>query len=147
MISGEKLTIGEGTPMSSSAIEDRLQILDLHARYASTSSRSDREGWLDCWTDDGQWHAHIFQCDGKAAIAAQYDQIMVAFDKLFFISQPGVVTLDGDVARGQSQAMEIAHFKDGGFFKLAGIYEDQFERRGGRWLFRRRDYQPLVQDF
>jgi hypothetical protein len=132
---------------SASIIEDRLQILELHARYASTSSRCNREGWLDCWTEDGQWYSHIFQCDGKAAIAAQYDQIMVVFDNLFFISQPGELTIEGDVAHGPSQTMEIAHFKEGGFFKLAGIYQDRFEKRDGRWLFKRRDYQPLVQDF
>jgi ketosteroid isomerase-like protein len=132
---------------SNADIEDRLAIQDLHARYASTSSRCDREGWLDCWAEEGQWHSHIFKCDGKQAIADQYDQIMAAFETLFFISQAGVVTVNGDTATGQSQAMEIGRLKDGGFFKLAGIYQDTFERHGGRWLFRRREYQPLVQDF
>jgi len=133
-------------PLSGS-IEDRLEILELYARYASTSSRSDREGWLSCWAEDAAWVSHIFECIGKPAIANQYDQIMAAFDKLFFISQAGPIDITGDKASARSTAMEIARFKTGGFFKLAGNYEDQFVKRDGTWLFLRRDYRPTAQDF
>jgi ketosteroid isomerase-like protein len=133
-------------PLSGS-IEDRLEILELYARYASTSSRSDRQGWLTCWAEDAVWASHIFECVGKAAIAKQYDEIMAAFDKLHFISQAGPIEITGDTARAQSNAMEIACFKTGGFFKLAGNYEDRLVKRHGEWLFLRRDYQPSAQAF
>lgn len=133
-------------PLSGS-IEDRLEILELHARYATTSSRGDKAGWLTCWTQDGSWVSHIFECHGQAAISAKYDEIMAPFAKLFFLSQPGTIEIEGDTARGQSTAMEIAEFKAGGVFKLAGAYEDRFVKQGGEWLFARRDYQPVVVDF
>lgn len=131
----------------SGSIEDRLEIQELYARYASTSSRGDVDGWLSCWAGDAVWHSHIFDCHGTEQIKSQYSEIMSAFDKLFFIAQLGPLEIDGDTARAQSQAMEIAHFKQGGFFKLAGVYEDTLGKRGGEWLFVRRDYEPLVQDF
>ena len=129
------------------AIEDRLAIADLYGKYSTTASRCDRDGWLACWSDEAIWKSHIFVCNGKQEIARQYDEIMTAFDNLFFLSQPGPITFDGDTARVPSNATEIARFKTGGFFKLGGIYEDTFQRIGGAWFFARRDYQPLVQDF
>ncbi|MEZ5737075.1 MAG: nuclear transport factor 2 family protein [Novosphingobium sp.] len=131
----------------SGSIADRLEIQELYARYGSASSRGDREGWLACWADDAVWASHIFDCRGKAQIEKQYLEIMSAFDKLYFSSQLGPVEIDGETAKAQSQAMEIAHFKAGGFFKLAGVYEDTLARRDGDWLFIRREYQPVVQDF
>lgn len=133
-------------PLSGS-VEDRLEILELYARYASTSSRSDREGWLSCWAEDASWISHIFECVGKPAIAKQYDEIMDAFDKLYFISQSGPIDIRGDIAHASASAMEIAHYRQGGFFKLAGNYEDRLEKRAGQWLFVRREYAPSAQDF
>lgn len=72
---------------------------------------------------------------------------MAAFDKLFFISQAGPIHITGEKARARSTAMEIAQFKTGGFFKLAGNYDDQFVKRDGEWLFLRREYCPTAQDF
>jgi ketosteroid isomerase-like protein len=131
----------------SGSIEDRLEIQELYARYASASSRGDKEGWLSCWAQDAVWHSHIFDCHGTEQIMSQYLEIMSDFDKLFFIGQLGPLEIDGDTARAQSQAMEIAQFKQGGFFKLGGVYEDTLGKRDGQWLFVRRDYEPLVQDF
>jgi ketosteroid isomerase-like protein len=132
---------------SSGPIEDRLAIQDLYALYADTSSRGDREAWLSCWADDAQWCSHIFDCRGKQAIAAQYDQIMAPFEGLVFLSQVGPIEVSGDTARGRSAAREIGRLKDGGLFKLAGTYDDVIERRDGVWLFARRDYRPVVQEF
>lgn len=133
-------------PLSGS-IEDRLEIHELYGRYGNASSRSDREAWLACWAEDGQWHSHIFQCDGRPAIAAQYDQIMAMFDGLFFVGAVGAITIDGTVARVQSNAMEIGNLKQGGMFKLAGVYEDRLEKRSEGWLFVKRDYLPVVENF
>lgn len=133
-------------PMSGS-IEDRLEIYALYGRYGNASSRGDREPWLACWAEDGQWHSHIFACDGKPAIAAQYDQIMAMFDSLFFIGSVGEITIDGAVAHVQSNALEIGNLKQGGMFKLAGNYEDRLEKRPEGWLFVKRDYLPVVENF
>lgn len=133
-------------PLSGS-IEDRLEILELHARYATTSARGDKQGWLSCWTQDGAWVSHIFECHGREAILAKYEEIMAPFSKLFFLSQPGTIEISGETARGQSTALEIGELSAGGFFKLAGAYEDQFVKQDGEWLFSRRDYQPVVMNF
>lgn len=129
------------------SIEDRLEIHELYGRYGNASSRADREGWLGCWAPDGQWHSHIFQCDGIAAIADQYDTIMAMFDGLFFLGALGTVEIDGTVATAQSSAMEIGNLKQGGFFKLCGTYEDKLEKRAEGWVFRKRVYTPIAQDF
>lgn len=131
----------------SGSIADRLEIQELYARYASTSSRGDRKGWLSCWAQDSAWVSHIFECIGKEAVEKQYDAVMDMFDKLFFISQVGPITIEGETAYAAATAMEIANYKTGGFFKLAGNYEDQLVKRDGEWVFLRRDYRPTAQDF
>lgn len=132
----------------SGSIEDRLKIMELYGKYGSTSAKMDREGWLACWSEDAQWHSHLFACVGNAEIAAQYDQIVSAFSNLFFIATVGPIEIDGHQAKGGANAMEVASYKEGGgFFTLAGVYDDLIERRDGTWLFVRRDYRPLVQDF
>ena len=130
----------------SGPMEDRLAIQELHACYADASSRNAREDWLACWADDAKWYSHIFQCDGKEAIAAQFDQIMGMFDELAFISQHGPIQVEGNTARGRAVAREIGRLKDGGVFKLVGAYDDTFVRRDGVWLFARRDYRPIVME-
>lgn len=132
-------------PLSGS-IEDRLEIQELYALYADASSSNRRQQWLDCFTDDGQWNSHIFQCTGKDAIRAQGDEIMDMFDGLIFLSVMGPVTIDGDRATARSYAREIGNLKGGGVFKLAGAYEDTLRKENGRWLFERRDYTPVVDE-
>ena len=87
---------------------------------------------------------HIFNCEGKPALRAQWDQLWTAFDKVGFLSEIGWIQVDGDTARASSQAREIIRLKDGGLFKLIGHYDDYLLRENDRWLFSRRNYQPLV---
>lgn len=126
--------------------EDRMAIRELYGMYGDGSARGDRADWLDCWTDDAVWTTHIFTCEGKQAIGAQWDALWANFEKLAFLSDIGAIEVSGDTATGRSVAREIVALKGGGIYKLVGRYDDTFVRRGGRWLFLRRDYQPIAEE-
>jgi len=128
------------------SIEDRLAIRELYGSYGDASSRGDPETFLACWTDDGQWNSHIFQRSGKAELRAQWDLLWTNFDKVGFVSEVGSIEIDGDTANCRSVAREIVLLKGGGVYKLVGRCQDRVVRQDGRWLFARRDYEPLVEE-
>ena len=125
-------------------MEDRLLIRELFGLYGDASCRGDADAWLELFAEDCEWNSHIFNCEGKPALRAQWDQLWTAFDKVGFLSEIGWIQVDGDTARASSQAREIIRLKDGGLFKLIGHYDDYLLRENDRWLFSRRNYQPLV---
>lgn len=127
-------------------MEDRLAIRDLYGRYSDASTRGDVEDWLSCFTPDGQWNSHLFQCAGAAELRAQWDALWANFEKLGFLSEVGSIEVAGDAATCRSVAREVVRLKGGGLFKLIGRYDDVVVRKGGEWLFARRDYQPLVEE-
>jgi ketosteroid isomerase-like protein len=130
----------------SGPLEDRLLIRELYGLYADASNRGDAEAWLACFTDNGQWNSHIFQCTGKAELRRQWDQLWANFASLGFLSEIGPIEVTGDSARARSYAREIVRLSNGGLYKLIGAYEDEIVRQNGTWLFARRNYRPLVEE-
>lgn len=128
------------------SIEDRLDIRDLYGVYADASCRGDREDWVACFAEDGQWNSHIFQQSGRQALREQWDALWANFSSLAFLSEVHAIEIDGDAAIARALAREIVRLKDGGLYKLVGLYDDRLVRVGGKWLFSRRTYRPLVEE-
>lgn len=127
-------------------MEDRLAIRELYDTYGDGSCTGNADTFLSCWTDDGQWNTHIFTRTGKAELREQWDQLWAGFEKVAFLGNVLSIEVDGDRAKTRSVAREIVALKGGAIFKLAGLYHDQLERRGGQWLFARRDYEVLAEE-
>jgi hypothetical protein len=126
-------------------LEDRLAIQDLYGMSADASSRGDKDEWMGTFAQDGcEWNSHLFQCAGKAAIAAKWDELWVGFEKVGFLSTVGSIEVAGDTARARCTAREVIRLKDGKVFKLIGLYRDELLRVDGQWKFTRRNYEPLV---
>ena len=128
------------------SIEDRLAIRELYACYGDASSCANLNDWLACWADDGEWNTHIFERKGKTALGEQWDLIWANFSKVAFIGEVGAIEVDGDKALGRSVAQEIVRLKNGGIYKLIGRYEDQLVRKSGKWLFAKRNYEPIAEE-
>ena len=126
--------------------EDRMAIRDLYASYGDASARGAVEDWLACWAEDAQWNSHLFKRSGKAELREQWDMIWTNFDKVAFIGEVGAIEVDGDKAVCRAVAREIVRLRNGSVYKLVGQYEDLLVRKKGKWLFARRDYQPLVEE-
>jgi ketosteroid isomerase-like protein len=126
------------------SLEDRTLIRELYGRYGDASWRGDREAWLDCFTADGRWVSHLFNCTGKAELAATWDSLWKDWTSVAFLSEIGSIEASGDRAKVRSYAREIVQLKSGGIFKLAGHYDDELVRQNGQWLFASRIYKLMI---
>ena len=61
-------------------MEDRLAIRELYDTYADASCQGDAATFLSCWTDDGQWIIHLFNCTGKGEPREQWNTLWAGFD-------------------------------------------------------------------
>lgn len=125
-------------------IEDRLLIRELYNGYADAAFRSDRQAWLDCWADDGQWTTGFGTVSGKHALNAQWDAILKTFSSMAFFTELGAIEVSGERASGRAYCREILNLPDGRIRKFVGRYDDELVRENGAWRFARRDYKVLI---
>jgi hypothetical protein len=125
-------------------IEDRILIRELYGRYGDASWRGDREGWITCFTQDGCWTSHLFDCRGHTELRAEWDRLWADWEAVAFLGDIGAIEVEGDIASCRSYAREVVKLKSGGIFKLAGHYADSLRRENGDWLFARRDYTMTI---
>lgn len=126
--------------------EDRDAIRELYSTYGDASTCGDVDGFLACFTEDGQWNTHIFNRCGKAELRAQWDELWTAFERVGFLGEVGSIEVDCDTAVCRCVAREIVQLKAGGVYKLIGQYTDHLVRHGDTWLFARRDCRPIVEE-
>ena len=125
-------------------IEDRLAIRELFGTYADASWRGDRELWADCFTENGCWTSHLFDCKGRAELLATFEDLWKDWETVGFLSEIGSIEVDGNRAAVRSYAREVVLMKSGGIFKLCGRYEDSLVKLDGEWKFARRDYTMTI---
>lgn len=126
--------------------EEQEAIRELYATYSDSSATADGDAFVSCFATDGQWNTHVFTRQGAAALREQWDQLWLAFDKVGFLTEIGSIEVDGDRASSRCVAREIIKLKDGGIYKLIGQYRDQLVKQEGRWVFARRDYEPIAEE-
>jgi hypothetical protein len=119
--------------------EDRLEILDLAARYSHATDRRDGEALADTFTDDG-----IFEGPGlpeprqgrAAHIASTSAPRPPGIVMRHFISNP-VIEGDGDSAT-MKLYVEVKNLAADGKPMLVGCYFDDLKRVNGAWKFAKR---------
>lgn len=126
--------------------QDKDAIRELYAAYSDASACADVDAFLTCFADDALWNTHVFQRQGKDELRTQWQELWVNFDKVGFLSEVGAIEVEGDSAACRCVAREIIRLKGGGIFKLIGLYRDQLVRENGKWVFSRRDYEPIAEE-
>jgi ketosteroid isomerase-like protein len=129
---------------------DFEQIKQLHARYCHSIDFGDIEGVVACWAPDGAFDAPQRVHDGAQELrefAADVSGQQGGHVRHSMISS--LIDGDGDTARSLSYAI-VTH--DYGALPgkgavthatmlTSGIYADQLEKLGGRWVYRRRTFR------
>jgi len=127
-------------------VEDRLAIQELNAAYGDHVSAREVESWAALWAEDAVWEHPVFgHKQGRAAIREVYEGVLKVRPTIVFMGSLGNVTAEGDSASGRYWVNEITVDNEGVTRRTAGLYEDEYVRREGRWLFGRRRYQYLHQ--
>jgi ketosteroid isomerase-like protein len=121
-------------------LEDRLELLELPARYSRAIDDRDIPTLVALFCDDGAFvHANGGRSIlGKEAIEAFYRDILGGYGMSIHIPHAQVVdSIDGDEARGWVLShAELAVGDD--YVVVALRYEDQYTRVEGRWRFKER---------
>jgi mannose-6-phosphate isomerase-like protein (cupin superfamily) len=118
------------------AVEDRLAIAQVRARYCHLADERRWEALAELFAEDAEFVA-LSRSHGRAAILAYLSGLEQAMDEWWHMTHNETLELDGDRASGQ--AYFDAPCVIGGVPHLcAGRYDDEFVRRDDRWLFVRR---------
>lgn len=138
-------------------LEDRLQIRELMDTHAHGVMTLDAELWGSIWAEDAYWELPEFPdlggFDGKPTIVAAWLESMKHYGldgmtkPMIYFMQPGSIVVDGDSATAVAYTIEI--YDEPGTNKrirTTGRYDDQLEKRDGRWLFTRRSYRTVFAD-
>lgn len=136
---------------------DRLAIRELMDTHAHGVMTLDADLWGSIWADDAYWelpeYPDLGGFSGKQAIVAGWLESMKHYGldamtkPMIYFMQPGSIEIDGDRANAVAYTIEI--FDDptsGKRIHATGRYDDQLERRDGKWLFTRRSYRTVFAD-
>ncbi|HRC63090.1 MAG TPA: nuclear transport factor 2 family protein [Dehalococcoidia bacterium] len=119
------------------SLEDRLDILDLAARYSHASDHGDGRALADTFTEDGIFEGAGEPRRGRAAHEAATNALAASGLVLrHFVSNP-VIEGDGDRATMRLY-VEVKNLADPTTPMLVGCYYDELQRIDGRWKFARR---------
>jgi uncharacterized protein (TIGR02246 family) len=121
--------------------EDRLDIIDLLARYAWAIDTGDVEGYVACFTSDAVVSMRGAINTGHEAIRAYVTSVVTRPEFPGRQHHHGEVRIEGDGERCRVKSYStISQRFEGGETKVmfAGQYRDVVVKQGGRWLFAER---------
>lgn len=138
----------------SGPLEDRIAIRELFDTHAHGVMTRDAELWGSIWAEDAFWdlpeYPDLGGFSGKEVIVAGWVESMKAYGldnctkPMIYFMQPGSIEVDGNRAKAVAYTIEIYDDPVGGQRVQAnGRYDDQLEKRSGRWLFTRREYRIM----
>lgn len=120
------------------AIEAKLAIHELHARYTDAFFRKSEEDYRQCWTADGEWIAFGRSTAGREEIVAFWRTLMKDRHRIWHAPQAVIVDVQGDRATGRVYVGETVTATNGTPRTVLGIYHDRYALDGDRWRFARR---------
>ena len=131
--------------------DDRFAIADLVARFDDAVNCRDAKEFGALWSADAVWEIGEpmpLRVEGAATIVETWQGMVAGTVWLFRGSFAGVVTLEGDRARGRWPCVETGTFAatDAGperGYDNRAIYDDLYVKQDGRWLFAHRRYVYL----
>jgi hypothetical protein len=127
------------------SIEDRLDVMDLLARYAECVDTADVGGYADLFLPDGVVQHSAGTVQGREAIhawvagLAREGRIGPQSNLKHFLGLP-VIRGDGQRCTARTYVMIPRLMETGEIStRLAGTYKDDIVKQDGRWLFEKRE--------
>jgi uncharacterized protein (TIGR02246 family) len=119
------------------SFEDRLEIIELHARYNRAVDTGDAEGWAACFTADGVFDARSRYAQGTAELVdfARFYHEQETYRGAVHWNNNILAEGDGDEARVHVDFALIRGGADGVQILSSGAYASVVRKVDGRWLF------------
>jgi uncharacterized protein (TIGR02246 family) len=135
------------------SVEDHIAIQQLYARYTTTYDMRDLDGYLACWTEDGElvlppgWEelgVHTGNPTGHDGIRKSTEYFFGWRSKGYHWNTSIVIEPSDLGARGSCYLMHVRQTEPpldpNGHcqVRMALHYKDELVKQDGKWLFRRR---------
>ena len=128
-------------------LEDRVAINELVVSYGDAVCRRDADAWGDLWAEDGVWRLPdipgMEEISGKAAIVAAWIEGMKAYPFQVNRQMLSNLSVTGDSARGDTYTSEVVKDAEGKPAHWQNLYQDEYVKRDGQWLFKSRTLKIL----
>jgi ketosteroid isomerase-like protein len=122
------------------ATEAAQEVSNIVASYALAAIARDEQRWVGLFTEDGML-VQARQCrehSGKAALT-QYFRDNLASGKVTLLQTYNLlITVDRDMARGESLWTAQHNAPDGTIKPITGLYDDDFVKASNGWKIERR---------
>ena len=116
--------------------QDKLDIMELAARYSFTIDQRMAEEWADCFTEDGEMlSGNGRRVAGRAAFLEHMRKAKEAGKQVRHWGCNHIVEGDGDTARLRMYLMAV-DISDGIRPYVIGDYDDTVVRVNGKWKFK-----------
>ncbi len=122
---------------------DNLALRELAASYIDAVNRSDGDAWKATWSENGIWKLMGTEVSGLEALFGFWQTAMSGFKFVLMVLNSGTIEINGDTASGRWYVTEHLLGQDGNGLHIEGVYDDQYVREDGRWVFARRDYHVI----
>ncbi|BBY82692.1 nuclear transport factor 2 family protein [Mycolicibacterium pulveris] len=136
--------------MSPDTVANEHAIHALVHRYADAASRRDPAAVAATFTVDGVWQSpELGEYKGRDSMLAFFTSMLRGWNAFLQGLMSGVVVLDPadpDRATGRWFVQEIGQRREGTCLNIAGVYHDEYRRRGDTWLIMRRRYDALLRN-
>jgi hypothetical protein len=118
--------------------QDRLEIMELAARYAYTIDRRMGEEWADCFTEDGEMiSGNGNRVAGRAAFIEHMRKARESGKQVRHWGCNHIIEGDGQTARLRMYLMAV-DIGNGIAPYVMGNYDDVLIKINGKWKFRTR---------
>jgi hypothetical protein len=129
-------------------LEGRVAIQELVSSYGDAVSRRNAADVGTLWAENATWvHPFFGEIVGRGAITEACQNSMSDIELIVFRSDLGTLVIDGDFASGRCWTSELVVGTDNIQPEFEGVhtglYEDEYEKFSGVWLFRRRRLHML----
>jgi SnoaL-like domain len=126
------------------AIEDRLEIQAVAARFSDAVNERDIDAFSMLWASGTPvWDIGKplqFRAEGLEAIVGMLRRLLQLKRYFMQMTHSGVVTIHGDRATARFVERERSR-EDGSYYDSLAVYNDVLVRKRGGWRFLERHYQ------
>jgi uncharacterized protein (TIGR02246 family) len=118
------------------ATSDESALRALSLEYADAVRANDAARWAATWTDDARWVLGPGRdVVGRQAIVDMWSTSIAKYARVVQLYLTSVFDIDGDVASGRCQLVELNIVADGSRTMMAGHYDDTYRRSAEGWRF------------
>lgn len=122
-------------------LEERMEILDLFARYNHLFEAGAAQEWAETFTPDGYFSGPAGEAQGTTALAEFCRATIARFPVALHFTDHHLFEVEGEVVR-HTCILSLQFPSNEGVEILLLRYDDELVRAGDSWKFRRRIVRP-----